>query len=331
MAVHSCLIVGAGLAGLVAARELQARGVQVTVLESNHEIGGRMATRHIDNAVFDVGAQYFTARDERFVRLVKQWIDAGVVIEWAQGFNTAKDGEVVQAGLGEARYRGVHGMSDIPSYLAQGLDVRLEQTVTRVDLRDNGWHVETQGGVHFSADALLLTPPIPQALALLDTGSYRLPEALRRELEAIGAGYAPCIAVLAILDAPSKIPEPGSLWLSGDPVAWIADNQQKGISPDACAITLHAGIDFSRRRYNDPPDTVARKMIDACSEWLGASVRSYHVHHWRYSIPETVYSQPCVYIPGKYPLVLAGEAYFGPRVEGASVSGLAAAERLLEE
>ncbi|MFN8371701.1 MAG: FAD-dependent oxidoreductase [Anaerolineae bacterium] len=329
MAIRTCLIIGAGLSGLIAARTLQQHGVQVTVLDKGRGVGGRMATRHIDKAVFDHGAQYFTARDDRFVRLVNKWIEAGIVVEWAQGFHAAQKGEITPAGLGQARYRGKYGMTDIPKYLAQGLDVRLEQTVTRVDLRDDGWHVAVQSGAVFNAQALLLTPPIPQSLQLLDTGSYRLPENIRAELEVVGATYAPCFAVMATLDRPSQIPDPGSLWLSGNPVSWIADNHCKGISPNAYAVTIHAGTGFSREHFDHDQDEVAHLMLDACSEWLGAAVCNYQVHRWRYSIPELVYSEPCLFMPGKYPLAMAGEAYFGPRVEGAAMSGLMAAEQLV--
>ena len=51
-----------------------------------HGLGGRMATRFVDSGeqlVFDHAAQFFTASDERFQRLVDEWLDRGLVREWS--------------------------------------------------------------------------------------------------------------------------------------------------------------------------------------------------------------------------------------------------------
>jgi predicted NAD/FAD-dependent oxidoreductase len=47
MALATCVVVGAGIAGLSAAEVLQARGVTVVVLEKSRGVGGRLATRRI--------------------------------------------------------------------------------------------------------------------------------------------------------------------------------------------------------------------------------------------------------------------------------------------
>jgi renalase len=62
----SCIVVGAGISALTAARELSAAGRRVVVLDEGHRAGGRMATRGIGNGIFDLGAQFFTTRSERF-------------------------------------------------------------------------------------------------------------------------------------------------------------------------------------------------------------------------------------------------------------------------
>ena len=53
------IVVGAGLAGLSAARHLEAAGRSVVVLESGTEVGGRVRTDHVDGWLFDHGFQVF--------------------------------------------------------------------------------------------------------------------------------------------------------------------------------------------------------------------------------------------------------------------------------
>jgi len=59
------LIVGAGLAGLCCARELQAKGVSFQILEASDGIGGRVRTDEVDGFLLDRGFQVlFTAYPE---------------------------------------------------------------------------------------------------------------------------------------------------------------------------------------------------------------------------------------------------------------------------
>jgi renalase len=70
---RSCIIVGAGLSGLLAASTLQREGWDVTVVDKGRDVGGRMATRRIGRGNFDYGAQFFTVRGERFAGLLEDW------------------------------------------------------------------------------------------------------------------------------------------------------------------------------------------------------------------------------------------------------------------
>ena len=63
------LVIGAGMAGLIAAAELQRAGRRVLVLDKGRGVGGRLASRRIGEASFDHGAQFITARTPRFAAL----------------------------------------------------------------------------------------------------------------------------------------------------------------------------------------------------------------------------------------------------------------------
>ena len=60
------VVVGTGIAGLMAAQSLTKNGHDVVVVDKGRSPGGRLATRRIDDATLDHGAQFFTVRDSLF-------------------------------------------------------------------------------------------------------------------------------------------------------------------------------------------------------------------------------------------------------------------------
>ena len=319
----SCLVIGAGMAGLVAARTLQEQGVRVTVLDKGRGVGGRMATRRIGAAVFDHGAQFFTARNPRFRALVGGWLKADAAREWCTGF-VGPEGFLHSDK--HPRYLGVKGMTAVPKFLARGLDIQLGRRITFAEARGRQWTVWTEHGTIFTADALLLTAPVPQSLAILDAGSTALPSQSRSALDAIR--YDPCIALM-VQPTASRLPAPGGLQLPGEPIAWIGDNRRKGIST-APAVTIHAGGEFSRTHWDCEDVEIASTLLTAASDWLSDPADDVQVHRWRFAKPTALFPGECLAVSEPLPLVFAGDAFGAPRVEGAALSGMAAAQAILE-
>ena len=318
------LIIGAGLAGLSAASDISSKNTQlnITIVDKGRGLGGRLAGRRIKDATFDHGAQFMTTRDTKFAAQVRQWIDEGVAEEWYSSFPGQSNSH--------ARYRGKPTMTGIAKQLARGLNIKLSTTVTSVYASNNGWVTELYGGDKIFSRGLIITSPVPQTLALLASGNISLSLNNQERLQRIK--YESCIAVMATLDQPSKISAPGALALSDGPIAWISDNQQKGVSK-VPAVTIHASGDYSAEHFNDDRTFIGQQLVHLALPHLGAAVTDFQVHGWRYSKPITVDNSPCMMacestdLP---PLILAGDAFAGPRVEGAVLSGWAAAEAMLE-
>ena len=163
---------------------------------------------------------------------------------------------------------------------------------------------------------------------MLKTGDIALPEDEVQRLQALH--YHPCIALLVLLDGPSKIPPPGGIKLDSNPLQWLADNSQKGISPKSTAVTIHASADFSRQHFDRNPDQLAEMLITAAEPWLGDDIRDWQVHKWRYSHPAQIFPEQFLEIPNLPSLFFAGDAFGSPRVEGAALSGMAVANHLLD-
>lgn len=66
------VVVGAGIAGLSAARSLANDGVNVVVLEARDRVGGRTESREFAGATFDVGGQWIGPAQKRMLALVDE-------------------------------------------------------------------------------------------------------------------------------------------------------------------------------------------------------------------------------------------------------------------
>ena len=164
MAQKTGIVVGGGIAGIVAARTLQHNGVSTVVIDKGRSVGGRMATRRVETARFDYGAQFFTARTPEFRQLVEEWLAIGMIREWSRGFGAAPGAE---AGDGHPRYCGCNGMKSIVRYLSRELTLYEATRVVSISRQADQWMVAADSGQTWQADFLVMTPPIPQSLELL--------------------------------------------------------------------------------------------------------------------------------------------------------------------
>ena len=320
---NSCLIIGAGVSGLLAANKLHEAGWRVMVLDKGRGVGGRMATRRFDGGSFDHGAQFFTARSDEFKEMVQGWQGAGAAREWSRGFADAGGNPKED---GHPRYRGAEGMTSVPKHLARGLDVRTGEKVVRVDEDGGTWRLSTESGAQATSDALIVTAPVPQALQIVGSGEYELPGPAREQLERVS--YDPCLALMALLDGPSGVPEPGGVQIKGEPLDWIGDNKLKGIS-EASGVTIHAGPRWSQEHYEDDEAEITAALLGFAGEMVGANVVSTQLARWRYSWVSESHPEPFLLAQKAPALVFCGDSFAQPKVEGASLSGLAAAGALL--
>lgn len=315
------LVIGAGMAGLMAASALQRAGHRVTILDKGRGMGGRMATRRFDGATCDHGAPCLSMTDPTLEEAMAGSRARGALVAWPGAGDPS-----VSPGHGHA-WRGHPGMSGLAKDLAAGLDVRLETLVTRIDQDGAGWRVSTELGAVLGARSMILTAPVPQSLALMEASGFEADPAVLDRLRRVE--YGRCLAVMAVLDGPSRVPAPGTVAPGHGPVARVTDNQLKGISA-VPAVTIHGSHAFSVEHWDRDRMESGRLLVEAAAPWLGARVTSFQVHGWRFSQPLTTDPSRCAVAARSPMLVLAGDGFGEGGVQGAALSGMAAAEAVLE-
>ena len=314
-------IVGSGIAGLMCGQLLKEAGHSVFLVDKGRRAGGRMSTRNREPWQWDHGAQYFTVRDQRFAPYINAWKEKAVVSEWFDllpGQSPEKK---------EARYIGINGMNAIPQHLSLGLNIYQSMCVEKLHYEDSIWQLVMKSGEILSCQELVLTPPLPQVVSLLQ-GSNLLNQ-LKEGASLTSVEYEKGLSLLLVLDKPCTIPYPGCLKLESGPVSWIADNSQKEGFSDQYCITVHANPQYADETWNDENNEVAEGMIKSIKPLLGSSVVDWHIHRWLYAFAKNPLKIP-FYSDEDMHISIAGDAFLSSRVESAAMSGLSAAEALIK-
>ena len=314
--MSSCIIIGAGMAGLSAAKQLQKTNWQVTILDKGRGVGGRMATRTLQGTKADHGAQFFSAKTTDFQQFVQQLVTQDIVREW------------IWVSAMHPRYIGTKGMNTIPKKMAEGLDIRLNEKVIKIEKKEQ-WQVSTEAGSSYYADKLMLTAPVPQVVELFQNSLIGLTLEEKNILESIE--YQPCIAVMAALKDPVTLPSGRrGVKLINHPIEWIADNFVKGIALDIPTVTIHASIKYSRENFDKDLSIVGKELLDMAPEWIDpTSIISYQTHRWRYSLASKRYEELFLALQNNT-LLIGGDAFGMGNVEGAYLSGLAMAREIVK-
>lgn len=305
-------VVGAGMAGASAARRLTEGGLAVTLFDKGRQVGGRMAHRgdRATGAGFDHGAQVMRAHHPAFRARLADWQARGVAAPWGE----------------PGSFAAVPDMTAPVRDLLANLEIHVGRTVTEIARDAEGWRLalaEADEGRVF--DALVLTPPGPQALRLLAAADLDLPGLER-------ATYAPCWSLMLTgLDGDAV---PGDILRRDDgPIAALFREETKPGRPGSPArLTVHAAAEWSRAHLEESPEAVRTALLAALAEQFGVRVapEAARAHRWRYAAVETSCGAPCLYDPGRR-LGYAGDGCLGARIEAAYDSGLALAERLLAD
>lgn len=322
------VVVGAGIAGLSAARVLHEQQHDVVVLEKSRGPGGRTATRRRDAHAFDHGAQYFTARDPRLRQYLPSWEADGVIERWPQRVVSLDGGRFTPLEARE-RWRARPGMNALAKHLARDIRVVSETRVEFMTEEDSRWRLTTSGDAPADAagpfDAVIVSVPPAQAAALLDGISDPLRE------QAAAVEFEPCWAVM-LTTATTGDHEWQAAFCDDEVIGWLANDAGRSDSAaGAVAWTVHATAAWSRAHLETEARQAASTLADRFARLTGLTVQaeSAVAHRWRYARAGQSLTEGSLYDAGRN-LVVCGDWCAGPsRIENAWLSGQAAAGRLL--
>ncbi len=314
-------IIGAGMAGLVCAQRLTQAGYSVLVLEKSRGLGGRLATRRLYGTWADHGACYLKPKGELFDNFVQLLRDRHIVEVWADA--TQPDSA--------PRYIVPAGMSAIAKFLAQGLQIQLNQRVTAIHpTEENSWCLTLESNEQLTAKALVLAIPAPQALTLLaPLGEPVLGKEFIDNLSSVE--FYPSVSAIAGYPATSTaLPHWNERKFTDDAVlGWIGLDSSKRPHPQQPVFVLQSSAKFAELHLETPDlQPVGKEMLEQAAQrlalpWL-EKPEWMQVHRWRYAFPSRPWLHPVLSAKTSPPLVCCGDWCGGYLAEDAMISGLSA-------
>lgn len=348
-------IVGAGIAGLTCAQQLQQAGYRVVVLEKSRGVGGRMATRRLEEARANHGARYlegFPEQPTAFSQLLTTLLKHGIIFPWQKAAyvlpaEPEKALQPLQPQL--PRYQARRGMSAIAKFLSQGLDIRFSQRLVGLDLSqlstypDSCWQLTSLSqqaeATRFNSTALVLAIPAPQAFELCEPLLARglAPEFVRALQDAV---YEPCIAAIAGYEAEHRMEVANLDWQTlegeGHPILdWVGIEPNSEQSTTTTIGVFQSTAAFASSHFeSDSLTTIGKTLLETAAQygspWL-ATPSWMQVHRWRYAFPKRPYPAPWLQAPTEQLLLCGGDWCGGTGITSAFDSGLAIAERLNQQ
>jgi len=339
------VIVGAGLAGLVCARHLYRHGIKTLIIEKSRGLGGRMATRRRDRICIDHGLPGIAIPDssspnQSFIQelLAQKIIQPGLTTwaRWspAQGISSQSPQQI---------YVAPEGMSAIAKYLAKDLVIKREWLLQSLLPTEKGyWQLTNSPGEILQAEAIILTVPAPQAVAILERSGLELFSGdLISQLKAIT--YEPKLVLMAGY-SPELTDELNFSWQGIEftqhpTLSKIIRDSHKRLVPEYPVYVMHSTPDFAQKfdLSEDLSAAISIMLQDAHDLLHPAFARPQwsQIHRWRYAIPRFSLNSDFLWAERSLPLLFGGDGYGANQnltlqpIERAILSGLSAANALL--
>jgi predicted NAD/FAD-dependent oxidoreductase len=239
------------------------------------------------------------------------------------------------------RYVHAQGMSRLAALFVKDpqnpqAPILKETRVSRFEAAGSGdfWEVIDQNDRRHRSRALILTPPLPQAMELMNHSQISLEQSQRRRFDEIN--YTRCISAAYVLneetdlDPPGILKEPSPKISAG--ISGIFDQRKKGLITSSPTIVVQASAALSLELWEEPSDILLETLWKKAGMATQASAHSKDfklgwIQKWKYCEPLRPLGSTFerVETPGAAPLVMAGDTFGGSKIEGAVTSGREAA------
>lgn len=323
--MKSIAIIGAGIAGVTLARQLQGRA-EIQIFEKSSGFGGRMATRRTSTYQFDHGAQFFTARSKQFRNLLHNSVNESQIQAWSPRVLTLDpEKKPYKREWFEPHYVAVPGMNSLCEALAEDLNITLQAQVGHIESGEKGWLLNDSAGQRLGRfDWVISTAPAPQADELL-------PDCFRHKPELSTVDFSPCFSLMLGFESAPKLNFDAAV-IRNSSLAWVASDSSKQGRQSLFSLVAHSDNTWARTQLESNIEDVRHRMLNALGEVMGNTLAQpdhIAIHRWKYAKAEFNLEDDFL-VDESNQLAACGDWCSGSRIEDAYLSGLKLGEHLRE-
>jgi renalase len=348
---YDIAIVGAGIAGLTAARALHDAGRSVIVIDKSRGLGGRLATRRLGHSHADHGVCYLKANHPAFQSWLDHLTERGLINVWTDRLHHP---DLTPEHTSTPRYVAPDGATAIAKDLAAGLTLERNQLITVVNPIADAWQLLSQNTTiqnttiqnttgPITAKTVILAIPAPQAVPLIE--AIAAPEVLE-QIRSIA--FAPCLTAIAVYPA-AHLAQAQTIGIQGiqfigddESLGWIGFEHTKQHQFTQPILVIQSNKMFVKEHFEstDLP-SIGKQLCDRAAkilktDWI-TQPEILQVHRWKYAFVINPLAVPFLRIntintaqsPDRHSLYCIGDWCGGNRVESAFLSGRAIAQHIL--
>lgn len=272
-------IIGAGFAGCYASNRLTKKGHSVTIFEKSRGVGGRMATKYINDLKINHGTDSFEAASENFKLFCENLVDLKILKKENNRYKSS-----------------TNSSNDILKYLAADAAKVVNSKINEITKAGKEMILFDESGKCYKGfDFVIITAPANQILDIKMSMSDTLIDSLSKvDFDAA--------AVLVIIDLNLDIQNL---------------KESKKIIKEDRYVTIIMDENFSNRHIDLSKDEIGSLIVQAIKqEYPDFNIDDYvhFSHFWKYGFTKTPFGEPC-YIDKDRQFGICADWMIGKHVE----------------
>ncbi len=306
------VIIGAGAAGLTCAKKLLENGFKVSIFDKSRGVGGRLASRRIENGIFNHGASRIP--DFRSYNNIPKSLKC--VLE------TAAQKKIIIPQ--DNHFTAFASMKTFTGYLSRDIAIQKNKEIVAANKVSSGVELllNDNSKLQLNNDFLVFAIPQPQVLNLLHN---HFPEILNLVQSAEMYGS---ISGLFAFNEPIAFNKP---FFENDHIFGFHENSRKGQNLKLDCWTIHSKKSYGKKFMHFNKDQIGARLFTDFEHLTSSNLPQpiySEGHRWLYGFTEKALNKNYIFHQ-QNKIGICGDWCLGDNVLDATISGTLLAEKIV--